>query len=98
MFDHPAFDAHEGVHMFHDAETGLRGIIAIHSTALGPAAGGCRMWNYQTGDAMLADVLRLSQGMSYKNAMADLPLGGGRGLSASVNADTAAHRVSTSLR
>ena len=78
MFDHPAFDAHEGVHMFHDAETGLRGIIAIHSTALGPAAGGCRMWNYQTGDAMLADVLRLSQGMSYKNAMADLPLGGGK--------------------
>ena len=53
MFDHPAFDAHEGVHMFHDAETGLRGIIAIHSTALGPAAGGCRMWNYATGEEAL---------------------------------------------
>ncbi len=78
MFDHPAYDAHEGVHLFHDAETGLRGIIAIHSTALGPAAGGCRMWNYETGEAMLRDVLRLSQGMSYKNAMADLPLGGGK--------------------
>lgn len=78
MFDHPAFDAHEGVHLFHDAETGLRGIIAIHSTALGPAAGGCRMWNYDTGEQMLRDALRLSHGMSYKNALADLPLGGGK--------------------
>lgn len=78
MFDHPAYDAHEGVHMFHDAETGLRGMIAIHSTHLGPAAGGCRMWNYETGIDMYRDVLRLSQGMSYKNAMAGLPLGGGK--------------------
>lgn len=78
MFDHPAYDAHEGVHLFHDSETGLRGIIAIHSTALGPAAGGCRMWNYDTGEHMLRDALRLSQGMSYKNAMAGLPLGGGK--------------------
>ena len=75
MFDHPAYDAHEGGHMFHDAETGLRGMIAIHSTHLGPAAGGCRMWNYETGIDMYRDVLRLSQGMSYKNAMAGLPLG-----------------------
>ncbi|MEM6412468.1 MAG: Glu/Leu/Phe/Val dehydrogenase dimerization domain-containing protein [Pseudomonadota bacterium] len=78
MFDHPSFDDHEGVHQFHDAETGLRAIIAIHSTTLGPAAGGCRMWNYQTGAEMYSDVLRLSQGMSYKNAMAGLPLGGGK--------------------
>lgn len=78
MFDHPAYDAHEGVHLFHDAATGLRGIIAIHSTALGPAAGGCRMWNYESGETMLRDALRLSQGMSYKNAMAGLPLGGGK--------------------
>lgn len=78
MFDHPAYDAHESVHLFHDSETGLRGIIAIHSTTLGPAAGGCRMWDYDSGDAMFRDVLRLSQGMSYKNAMADLPLGGGK--------------------
>lgn len=78
MFDHPSFDAHEGVHAFHDPESGLRAIIAIHSTALGPAAGGCRMWNYASGEAMLTDALRLSQGMSFKNAMAGLPLGGGK--------------------
>jgi len=78
MFDHPSFDGHEGVHAFHDAATGLKCTVAVHSTALGPAAGGCRMWNYTTGDAMLTDVLRLSQGMSYKNAMAGIPLGGGK--------------------
>ncbi|MEO1121439.1 MAG: Glu/Leu/Phe/Val dehydrogenase dimerization domain-containing protein [Pseudomonadota bacterium] len=78
MFDHPSFDAHEGVHVFHDSETGLRAIIAVHSTHLGPSAGGCRMWNYDTGEAMLRDALRLSKGMSYKNAMADLQLGGGK--------------------
>ncbi|HRK69502.1 MAG TPA: Glu/Leu/Phe/Val dehydrogenase dimerization domain-containing protein, partial [Hyphomonas sp.] len=74
----PSFDGHEGVHAFHDAATGLKCVIAVHSTALGPAAGGGRMWNYPTGDAMLTDVLRLSQGMSYKNAMAGIPLGGGK--------------------
>ncbi|MBY9066835.1 amino acid dehydrogenase [Hyphomonas sp. WL0036] len=78
MFDHASFDAHEGVHAFHDADSGLKCIIAVHSTARGPAAGGCRMWNYANGDAMLTDALRLSQGMSFKNAMADLPLGGGK--------------------
>ncbi len=78
MFDNRAFDAHEGVHFFHDANSGLRCVIAIHSTALGPSAGGCRMWNYQTSDEMLTDALRLSQGMSYKNAMAGLELGGGK--------------------
>lgn len=78
MFDHPSFDAHEGVHAFHDQKTGLRAIIAVHSTARGPAAGGCRMWNYNTSEEMMRDALRLSQGMSYKNAMADLPLGGGK--------------------
>ncbi|KCZ54826.1 amino acid dehydrogenase [Hyphomonas beringensis] len=78
MFDHASFDAHEGVHLFHDAKSGLRAIIAIHSSALGPAAGGCRMWDYETGEDMLKDALRLSQGMSYKNAMADIPLGGGK--------------------
>lgn len=78
MFDHQSFDAHEGVHAFHDADTGLRCIIAIHSTHLGPSAGGCRMWNYGTSEQMLADALRLSQGMSYKNAMSGLELGGGK--------------------
>lgn len=78
VFDHPAFDGHEAVHFAHDADAGLSAIIAIHSTALGPAAGGCRMWNYASADAALNDVLRLARGMSYKNAMADLPLGGGK--------------------
>lgn len=78
MFDNPSYDGHEGVHAFHDPATGLKCVIAVHSTALGPAAGGCRMWNYPTGEAMLTDVLRLSQGMSYKNAMAGIPLGGGK--------------------
>lgn len=78
MFDNPSFDAHESVHFFHDEPSGLKCFIAIHSTHLGPAAGGCRMWQYKTSDAHLTDVLRLSQGMSYKNAMAGLELGGGK--------------------
>ncbi len=78
MFDKPAFAGHESVHHFYDARSGLRAIIAIHSTARGPAAGGCRMWNYDTAEAAFVDALRLSEGMSYKNAMADLPLGGGK--------------------
>lgn len=78
MFDSPDFARHEGVHLFFDKATGLRAIIAVHSTVRGPAAGGCRMWNYASGAEMLTDALRLSQGMSYKNAMADLPLGGGK--------------------
>jgi leucine dehydrogenase len=78
MFDKPAFAGHERVHQFFDARTGLRAIIALHSTARGPAAGGCRMWNYATADDAFIDALRLSEGMSYKNAMADLPLGGGK--------------------
>ncbi|MEQ9316171.1 MAG: Glu/Leu/Phe/Val dehydrogenase, partial [Henriciella sp.] len=73
-----SYDHHEGVHFFEDEASGLKAIIAIHSTALGPAAGGCRMWNYETGEQALRDALRLSQGMSFKNAMAGLPLGGGK--------------------
>jgi len=75
---HPAFDHHEGVHWFEDAASGLRAIIAIHSTHLGPAAGGCRVWRYADDDDALGDALRLSQGMSYKNAMAGLAAGGGK--------------------
>ena len=77
-FDEPAFDDHERVVFCRDAATGLKAIIAIHSTALGPATGGCRLWNYESDDAALHDVLRLSQGMSYKNAMAGLNFGGGK--------------------
>lgn len=72
------FAGHEQVSFFSDPKTGLRAIIAIHSTALGPAAGGCRMWTYADEQAVINDALRLSRGMSYKNAMAGLPLGGGK--------------------
>ncbi len=78
IFDRREFDGHELVVFGHDAATGLRAIIALHSTALGPAAGGCRMWPYATSTEAVADVLRLSRGMSYKNAMAELPFGGGK--------------------
>src|SRR6185437_12906026 len=72
------FDAHEQVTFGCDAASGLHAIIAIHSTALGPAAGGCRMWPYPAFADAVCDALRLSRGMSYKNAMADLPFGGGK--------------------
>lgn len=78
LFSHPEFDHHEQVLYCHDDVTGLFAIIAVHSTALGPAAGGCRMYPYESVDAALTDVLRLSRGMSYKNAVAGLPLGGGK--------------------
>ncbi len=74
------FDAHEDVHFFTDEKCGLKAIIAIHSTHLGPAAGGCRFWHYAKDEEALVDALRLSRGMSYKNAMAGLPLGGGKGV------------------
>lgn len=77
-FEDPAFDDHERVIFCRDAATGLKAIIAIHSTALGPAAGGTRLWPYESDDAALHDVLRLSQAMSYKNAMAGLKFGGGK--------------------
>lgn len=72
------FDAHEALHFVTDAKSGLRAIIALHSTHLGPAAGGTRMWHYADDEDALIDALRLSRGMSYKNAMAGLPLGGGK--------------------
>ena len=78
LFDSTAFEGHEGVHSFYDERTGLKAIVAVHSTARGPAAGGCRMWPYPTAEAALEDALRLSRAMSYKNAMADLDLGGGK--------------------
>ena len=74
----PDFDAHEAVHFVADERSGLKAIIAIHSTHLGPAGGGCRFWHYAKDEEALTDALRLSRGMSYKNAMAGLPLGGGK--------------------
>ena len=78
FFENPAMQAHETLHKFHDSETGLKAIIAIHSTALGAAAGGCRMWQYASEAEATRDALRLSRGMTYKNAMAGLPMGGGK--------------------
>ena len=78
MFDTEAFDAHEAVHAFCDPDTGLRAFIAIHSTARGPAAGGVRLWRYGSSADAMRDVLRLSRGMSLKNAVAGLDLGGGK--------------------
>ena len=78
LWDLPDFDHHESVHLFDDAKTGLQAIIAIHSTHVGPAAGGTRFWHYTDKSSALTDALRLSRGMSYKNAMAGLPAGGGK--------------------
>ncbi len=78
VFDHPEFDQHESVHYVCDAKSGLKAIIAIHSTSLGPAAGGCRRWQYANDQAAVTDALRLSRGMTYKNAVAGLPFGGGK--------------------
>ena len=78
IFSSPAFENHEGLHAFHDEAAGLNCLIAIHSTALGPAAGGVRMWPYPDDQAAIDDALRLSRAMSYKNAMAGIALGGGK--------------------
>lgn len=71
---------HEEVLFAYDTSSGYRGIIAIHSTALGPAVGGTRFWNYASEEEALDDALRLSRGMTYKSALARLPLGGGKSI------------------
>lgn len=78
VFNHISFDNHEQVVFCQDKESGLKAIIAIHNTNLGPAVGGCRMWNYESDDEAITDVLRLSRGMTYKNALAGLTMGGGK--------------------
>lgn len=78
VFSHNEFDNHEQVVFCHDESTGLKAIIAIHNTNRGPALGGCRMWNYVDDQEALNDVLRLSKGMTYKSALANLDLGGGK--------------------
>jgi leucine dehydrogenase len=75
----PDYDGHETVRKIVDADTGLTAFIGVHNRALGPALGGCRMYPYAGGEAdAIRDVLRLSRGMTYKNALAGLPLGGGK--------------------
>src|SRR5947207_4582411 len=78
IFDTIEGMGHEQVVLCHDSSTGYRGIIAIHSTVLGPALGGTRFWNYASDDEALVDALRLARGMTYKNAVAGLNLGGGK--------------------
>ncbi|MBE9539728.1 MAG: Glu/Leu/Phe/Val dehydrogenase [Proteobacteria bacterium] len=78
VFSNPAFDKHELVSFHSDEKSGLRAIIAVHNTTLGPGVGGCRMYPYASDADALHDVLRLSRGMTYKSALAGLPLGGGK--------------------
>lgn len=78
MIEKNQFKDHEHVVMINDRKTGLKAIIAVHDTSCGPAAGGCRMFPYTSQMDALNDALRLSRGMSYKNAVAGLPLGGGK--------------------
>ncbi len=78
LWELPDFDGHEAVHFVCDRDSGLRAIIGIHSTHRGPAGGGTRFWHYVDPDQAVNDVLRLSRGMSYKNAMAGLAMGGGK--------------------
>ncbi len=78
IFTHPEFDRHEQLVFCKDPRSGLKAIIAIHNTHLGPALGGCRMYPYASEAEAVNDVLRLSRGMTYKSAVANLPLGGGK--------------------
>jgi leucine dehydrogenase len=78
LFDTIASMGHEQVVLCHDDSAGYRGIIAIHSTTLGPALGGTRFWSYASDEEAVVDALRLARGMTYKNAVAGLNLGGGK--------------------
>ncbi|MES0881433.1 Glu/Leu/Phe/Val dehydrogenase dimerization domain-containing protein [Roseibium sp. SCP14] len=78
VFDHPEMGEHENIVFVQDKDTGLSAIIAVHDTTLGPALGGCRVWPYENPADALTDALRLSRGMTYKNSLAGLDLGGGK--------------------
>lgn len=78
VFNHPSFMGHEQVVFCHDRESGLKAIIGVHNTVLGPALGGTRMWAYQSEAEALRDVLRLSRGMTFKASISGLNLGGGK--------------------
>ena len=78
VFSLSDFADHEQVVFVSDDKSGLKAIIAVHNSKLGPALGGCRMWPYASEDEAIRDVLRLSRGMTYKSAMANLKLGGGK--------------------
>ncbi len=77
--NHPEFDGHQQVIRAEDPSIGFLSFIGVHDTTIGPALGGCRFWTrYDSEDDALTDVMRLSRGMTYKNALAQLPLGGGK--------------------
>ena len=76
--NHHEYDGHEAVYRITDSSVGLAAFVGVHNTNLGPAMGGTRLWAYATQDHALTDVLRLSKGMTYKSAVAGLPLGGGK--------------------
>ena len=78
LFNQMTSMAHEQLVFCHDEATGLKAIIGIHNTVLGPAMGGTRMWNYESEEAAVRDVLRLSRGMTFKSAIAGLNIGGGK--------------------
>ncbi len=78
MFDRIEHARLDELHLRHDRPSGLRAIIAIHNTRLGPALGGCRCIEYANDEAAIDDAIRLARGMSYKNALADIPQGGGK--------------------
>lgn len=80
VFEKIQSDNYEQILFCHDARVGLKAIIAVHNSALGPATGGCRMWNYRSEEEALTDVLRLSKGMTYKASISHLPLGGGKSI------------------
>ena len=73
--EHKDFDNHEQVTFCYDKHTGLKAIIAIHDTRLGPALGGCRLYNYASEEEALSDVLKLSRGMTYKSSISGLNFG-----------------------
>src|ERR1700740_1576493 len=78
LFDTIAAMGHEQLVLCQDAASKYRGIGAIHSTTLGPALGGARFWSYASDEEAIVDALRLARGMTYKNAVAGLNLGGGK--------------------
>ena len=95
IFEYMATSGHEQLVMCSDPEVGLKTIIALHDTTLGPASGGTRMWPYESEQAALQDALRLSRAMTYKCAAADLPLGGGKGV---IIADSHTQKTEALLR
>lgn len=80
IFETMAKEGHEQLFFNHDRTTGLKSLIAIHDSTLGPALGGCRMWNYDTEEEAVLDVLRLSKGMTFKSAVSGVDYGGGKSL------------------